>query len=421
MKLLVLTTRLFQAPSSGGEVCTARLLQMLRQAGHDITLMGRGNARDAAGWATRVVSLGSVEPAFDELSPQARFLAVAGALLRGAAITVHRQGGQSVHDAVAARLPSHDAVIVDHLQAWPWLGARFDRPVMLVQHNVESDNYRRRSRAANRGYQGNARSRPLLRALMHRESRLLLSLELDALLNARVVACLADADAARLRELCVRTGAEPAARLEVLPGFAQRSVQVPSGHGTAGLPRVGLLGTWTWAPNREGLDWFLKQVWPALQGQAQLVLAGSGLDGVALPPGTRMLGRVPDVMDFVRAVDLIAVPSLSGSGVQEKAIEAVATGLPVVATRHALRGLGDGLPSTVHPVADAGSFAAACLHALSSTSAADREAAQEQAERWSEQRQWQYRQALIRCLGDLAPRPGPQSTGLVAVPAGIAD
>lgn len=421
MKLLVLTTRLFQAPSSGGEVCTARLLQMLRQTGHDITLMGRGDARDAAGWATRVVSLGPVEPAFDELSPRARFFAVAGALLRRAAITVHRQGGRSVHDAVAARLPDHDAVIVDHLQVWPWLGARFDLPVMLVQHNVESDNYRRRSRAANRGYQGNARARPLVRAVMYRESRLLLGLEREALLKARVVACLAEADAARLQDLGVRSGAAPTARLEVLPGFAQRRLHVLDGRVGTGLPRVGLIGTWTWAPNREGLDWFLKQVWPSLEGQVQLVLAGSGLDGVTLPPGTLAMGRVPDVMDFVSAVDLIAVPCLSGSGVQEKAIEAVATGLPVVATRHALRGLGDDLPSTVRAVADAGSFAAACLYALSSSLTADRQATRDQVERWSEQRLWQYRQALSRCLADLALEPSAKGSGWISVPAGTAD
>jgi len=406
MKLTVLTTRLFGAPGSGGEVCTARLLQGLAQAGHELVLVGRGDARAASRWADEVVSVGNVEPPIDEQGTLRRSRAVLGALAAGMPITAHRQGGRAAAALAAPWLSGADAVIVDHLQVWPWLGEARKRPLMLVQHNVESDNYFRRSRAANRGYQGNPRTNRLIRCVMLREARGLQTLELQALHRAAVVACLSDGDARRMAGLALRASLPATARLEVLPGYplVARTAR-PARARPGGLPSVGLLGTWTWAPNREGLLWLLSRVWPRLQGRAHLVLAGSGLDGLDLPPGTQVLGRVGDVQTFLDAVDLIAVPSVTGSGVLEKAIEAVASGLPVVATPHALRGLGEDLPPHVHRATDAEGFAAACL--LASAPQAHPGAHAPDAARWAASRQRLYTEALDRCLRALATAPQP--------------
>ena len=328
MKLLVLTTRLFEQPRSGGEICTARLLDGLRRAGHDLVLAGRGDATAAAGWARQVQSLGQVEPPFDEQSLPRRLRAVAGALLARESITIHRQGGRRMADRVAPLLHDRDAVVVDHLQAWPWLGGQADLPVMLVNHNVESDNYMRHSRAANRGCHGNPSTRPATRFLMRREAHRLRALEFEALQAARAVACLSEGDADRLRALAGLARRDVGARLFVLPGYPMAPPLPPrvTGHAARGAddrPAIGLIGTWTWAPNRQALRWLLDRVWPGVGARARLVLAGGGLEGLQLPPGTQVLGRVAEVRDFYDAVDVVAVPSLSGSGVQEKAIEAI--------------------------------------------------------------------------------------------------
>jgi glycosyltransferase involved in cell wall biosynthesis len=401
MKLTVLTTRLFGSPGSGGEVCTARLLQGLAQAGHELVLVGRGDARAASCWADEVVSVGNVEPPIDEQGTLRRSRAVLGALAAGMPITVHRQGGRAAAALAAPWLSGADAVIVDHLQVWPWLGEHWRRPLMLVQHNVESDNYLRRSCAASRGYQGNPHTHRLMRCVMWREARGLQALELQALHRAAVVACLSESDAQRMAGLALHAGRPASALLEVLPGYplVTRTAR-PAGARPGGLPAVGLVGTWTWAPNREGLLWLLSRVWPRLQGHARLVLAGNGLDGLDLPVGTQVLGRVDDVQTFLDAVDLIAVPSLTGSGVQEKAIEAVASGLPVVATPHALRGLGDELPPHVHCASDAEGFAAACR--LASAPQAHPGVHAPAAARWTSLRQRLYAEALDRCLRALA-------------------
>ena len=408
MKLLVLTTRLFEQPRSGGEICTARLLDGLRQAGHELVLAGRGDAAAAAGWAREVHSLGEVELPFDEQPLPRRLRAVAGALLARESITIHRQGGRRMASRVTPLLEGCDAVVVDHLQAWPWLGGQPDRPVMLVNHNVESDNYMRHSRAANRGCQGNPSTRPATRFLMRREAHRLRALEFEALEGAQAVACLSEGDAERLRALAGLARRQVGARLFVLPGYPMAPPLPPrvraagdrSGPGPDERPAIGLIGTWTWAPNRQGLRWLLDRVWPGVGERARLVLAGGGLEGLRLPPGTEVLGRVADARQFYDAVDVIAVPSLTGSGVQEKAIEAIGTGLPVVATSHALRGLLQALPGRVHRADDAAAFAQALLAAPRVQAAGD------EAHDWTAGRREAYAQALAEGVRALGREPG---------------
>lgn len=410
MKILFLTTRLFGQPTSGGEICTARLLEALRAEGHALTLMGRGDAADAGAWAPRVVSVGPIETPFDEQTRWRRIRAVAGALVSGQSITTFRLGGRSVAPRLKPLLAECDAVIADHLQVLPWLNLDWSRPVMLVQHNVESDNYQRRSRAANRGYQGRESGRPMTRFLMHREAQQLLALEFQALERAAVVACLTEADAARMTEIAARSGRAPTARLHVLPGYpltgpvgrGSRLAEPDRSQGALDVPAIGLIGTWSWAPNREALQWLLDRVWPQLQGRARLVLAGSGLEGVTVPPHTTTMGRVDKVRDFLDAVDLIAIPSLNGSGIQEKALEAISTGLPVIATPHALRGLARGLPPNVRMASGAERFAAACLEGVSPVDG-ERSSWDDAVERWRADRRRAYAEALQRCLDDLSP------------------
>lgn len=398
MRILVLTTRLFDTPTSGGELCTARLLTALRDGGHEIVLVGRGDATEAAVWTPQVVSLGDIVGPFDELGRWRSLAAVASALLGRRPITVSRQRMPLSADRLAGLVRRCDAVVVDHLQAWPWLRGIGSRPLMLVNHNVESDNYMHQSQAAPGLGQRHAVGRWVRRYLMRREAHGLRQLELEVLAQAQVLACLSEDDSERLRSLAGCARRDVHARLAVLPGYPL----VPPLHRRRGsgqaVPAVGLLGTWTWAPNREGLRWFLARVWPAIAGRARLVLAGSGLDGLDLPAQAQVMGRIAQVSDFYGAVDVVAVVSLSGSGVQEKAIEAVGTGAAVVATRHALRGLLQDLPPHVRIEDDPARFGQACLKA----GLAPCEQAFELALQWASGRRDVYTRAVAACMSELS-------------------
>ncbi len=390
MKVTVLTTRLFDTPSSGGELCTARLLHALRSAGHQVRLIGRGHLPGA-------LSLGPLVPAIDTVAPHRRAATLLGAWAGGQAVTVHREtAAGAVRLAAQALLAAPmDALVVDHLKAWAWarpLHRRLPAP-LLVLHNLESAGYAEQADTAH----------GLRRRVLLREARLLAALEADALRHAAAVACLSAAD------------------LQRLPAFSGQALQLP-GHpplgsrlrrppgprpdAAAGI-RIGMLGTWTWAPNRVALQWMLTEVLPLLPPQCELVLAGTGLAQLpaALPAPAqarvRVLGRLADVGSFYQQVDVVALPSLQGSGVQEKAIEAIARARAVVATPHALRGLGPGLPGHVRQAGSAAAFAACCLDATPATPA-QRLAVQQ----WAAHRAAHYQQQLLRgLLASAATRP----------------
>ena len=391
MKVTVLTTRLFDSPTSGGELCTARLLAALQDAGHQVRLIGRGSAAGA-------LSLGQRVDAFSSLPLHRRAASLLGAWASGQAATVHRltRGGAARQAAQALLAAPMDALVVDHLQAWAWarpVRQRLPAP-LLVMHNLESAGYAEQA----------SNARGLQQRVLRREARLVGALEADALQHAAAVACLSSDDLCGLPNIAGH-------RLQ-LPGYPllhghQTRPHGPR-HGEDPGTRIGLLGTWTWAPNRAALRWMLAEVLPRLGPGCRLVLAGTGLDrlpvalSAAATRQVQVLGRVADVADFYRRVDVVALPSLQGSGVQEKAIEAIARAAAVVATPHALRGLGPGLPGHVQQATSAADFAARCRDAEAST-AADHLAVQH----WAQQRAALYQRQLLRgLLASAFTRPG---------------
>jgi hypothetical protein len=397
MNIHVVTTRLFATPSSGGEICTRRLLQALSAAGHALRLIGRGEAgpggRSPHAAQADETSIGPLVTPFETLGTAARAATLLRAAATGQALTVQRLAAGGAARQVQAWLrergrPRPDVLWVDHLQALPWLGrARVDpalpAPAVLM-HNIESDIYLEQAAQLT----GHGPLQRLRRAVLLREGRLLRQWELRLLQRAAAVACLGDADAQRLRARARQAGI--AVPIEALPLFPI-DTDPDSAAATLGPhQRIGLIGTWTWLPNRQALLWLRDEVRPRLPPHCRLVLAGSGLDGLAMPPGVTVLGRVPDLATFYRQVDVVGIPSLHGSGVQEKAVEAIGQAKPVVASRHALRGLGDHLPPTVRIADNAADFARLCAQP---PAAADRMAVA----RWSHERQRQYQAVLARC------------------------
>jgi polysaccharide biosynthesis protein PslH len=130
---------------------------------------------------------------------------------------------------------------------------------------------------------------------------------------------------------------------------------------TLGRQRVLMVGDFTYPPNREGLEFLTKAVLPIAREsrpQLQLVVAGRGLPTDHVHDRTQVLGYVDDLLPVYASVDIAAVPLLRGGGSPLKFAEALAYGLPVVATRHAGR-LMESAVAGVHFVAadDAASFA----------------------------------------------------------------
>lgn len=127
------------------------------------------------------------------------------------------------------------------------------------------------------------------------------------------------------------------------------------------------VGDFTYAPNREGLRFLVDQVLPiAWQSRpgVRLLVAGRGVSDPPADPRIEVLGFVEDLRFVYARADAVAVPLLHGGGSPLKFVEALAYGLPVIATGHAAGLLEDGAPDEHFLLAvDAAGFAQAisCL------------------------------------------------------------
>lgn len=98
------------------------------------------------------------------------------------------------------------------------------------------------------------------------------------------------------------------------------------------------LGAMDWAPNVEGIEWFLNKVWPLINKsipEATAHFAGRKMPASLLSRSTANLtveGEVADASEFISDKNIAVIPILSGSGMRVKIIEALAHGKVVITT-----------------------------------------------------------------------------------------
>lgn len=138
-------------------------------------------------------------------------------------------------------------------------------------------------------------------------------------------------------------------------GFRGASHVLPIGLDTpCGEPRydsygrplsLHFIGSLDWMPNLEGLQWFLNDVWPAVQRRfpdLEFHIAGRNM-----PPAISELrmknvvihGEVESSCDFVAAHSVSIVPLLSGGGMRAKILEAMSLARVVISTSIGLEGI----------------------------------------------------------------------------------
>jgi len=101
---------------------------------------------------------------------------------------------------------------------------------------------------------------------------------------------------------------------------------------------VFMIGSLNWLPNLEGLEWLLREVWPAVHAELpdlELHVAGSSPPAHLLAPRTDNVfihGFVESAAGFMQQYDLMLVPLLSGGGMRIKIIEGMAAGKAILST-----------------------------------------------------------------------------------------
>lgn len=136
----------------------------------------------------------------------------------------------------------------------------------------------------------------------------------------------------------------------VVPSAHIRSIPIglPSvAHPSANGPSRSFfhLAAMDWLPNREGVRWFMRHVWPAFQKawpDAELHLAGTGMpaDLMAMSSSSVHVGdRITDPVAFMTGHGIMVVPLLSGSGIRVKILEGMRLGRTIISTPQGASGI----------------------------------------------------------------------------------
>lgn len=249
-----------------------------------------------------------------------RALAYAHARATGTPPALARGVNAELAPRVAELATDGGRIVADGMTVWASLAPlrRRGRPVIFNGHNLESSF---QHELGDQGYASQERMQRL-------ERRIFAAAEEVWMVSA--------ADVAGARALV------PGASVRYVPNVvdvaAVTPVPAPVADGV-----ILFVADLRWAPNAQALDHLLDDVLPLVWAQrpdARLVVAGRGFRrGGPVDPRVELLGFVDDLdAQYARAACAV-VPLLAGGGSPLKFVEALAHGVPVVATPVAAQGL----------------------------------------------------------------------------------
>ena len=183
--------------------------------------------------------------------------------------------------------------------------------------------------------------------IFSREARLTLAAERYASKRARVCTFVTDVEAqlfrARVPEAAEKTRA-------VLNGvdieYFDPDIDFDPPYDTE-RPNFVFTGTMDYWPNVDGAKWFAENIIPTIRATlpgAIFHIVGSRpndtVKSLARHKEVNVTGRVPDVRPFLAYASAVVVPIRMARGIQNKVLEGMAMGKPVIVTPEALEGTG---------------------------------------------------------------------------------
>ena len=341
--------------STGYEVANAAVIDGLRRAGAHVTVLGFTWPGHPAAENKDTIVLGEVEVRTEGAGIKRKIGWVLKSFLTGLTVSSAKLRvipAIELHNAIT-ELGEFDAYVLNGVTLPGAFEDIFkDKPSIFVAHNVE---YRSAEENA-----ADAKGK-VQKCLFGREARILKKLESRLCKQTSFVFTFAEEDG-------------PALGLDKNK-FATLPLVMPGNSETvkpeAAKYDLALIGTWTWHPNRIGLEWFLREVKPLLPKDITIAIAGNTpADLIAAWPGVNFVGKVPDATKFVESGKLIPLISRAGTGVQLKTIETFELGKPSVATAHSVRGIGN-IPANCTMADKPAEFAAAIVERLKAINEGD--------------------------------------------------
>jgi len=239
-----------------------------------------------------------------------------------------------VNDTLAR---AHMDVVYIYSAAMAPYALHLDRPgKVLDMQDIDSEKYAVYAREA--GWP--------MRAVWTREARTLLAYERRAAAACDVTFLVTEQETQRFAELAPES-ADRVTWIEMgvdLERFSP-ALRLDSPYQGEG-PHIVFTGNMDYWPNADAVAWFadavlpsLRQHWPGVQFHIVGNNPGPEVRGLGNREGVRVTGFVPDVRPYVSHATVSVSPLRMARGVQNKVLEAMAMGRPVVASRQSFAGV----------------------------------------------------------------------------------
>ena len=348
MKILYLTTVLPSGRRTGGEIASQNFINALKQCGHEVLVVGYQRPDNNKSNNNEVV----VEQRYIETdkSKYHSFLWMALSLIKRLPYSAAKYYSKKYLTKIKSILNRNDynTVIIDHAQLG-WLLPFFVHKykVIFIAHNLEHQLYEAQLK--------NAKTY-LSKYIYKREACLIKKMEDYLAVSSKQVWTLTSHDCNYFYN-----------KNQISKVFHLPSIRTtPPKNSLIKTCDIGIIGSWTWHANKRGLEWFFQAVYPYLPKTVSIHVAGSGAQWLTERySNVKYCGFVTDAQAFMAQSRAIAIPSISGGGIQIKTLDAIASGSPIVATRIAMRGILD-YPSAIEIADDPEYFARSLMQLLAS-------------------------------------------------------
>jgi sugar transferase (PEP-CTERM/EpsH1 system associated) len=242
--------------------------------------------------------------------------------------------------AIAALRSRHqyDMVHLDMLHLGAYLEVLGDLPVLLMEHNVESQILARRA---------DNQTSAARRAYLRYQQRKLEAYEAAVCRRADTVVAVSEPDVIQLEALtgrndvvCVPNGVDTRYFQPAVAGApAQAAVDA--------APTLIYVGGFTWFPNLDAIDYFRREILPLVHARRPGVKVkvigrypeAALVDEIKADPSVELCGLVDDIRPHVHAAAVYIVPLRIGGGTRLKILDALAMGKAIVSTSIGCEGL----------------------------------------------------------------------------------
>ncbi len=214
---------------------------------------------------------------------------------------------------------NYDCIHIEPGYVWPSIPTEHRIPIVVAEHNIEHTVYESYVRKFKIG---------VLRPLLLRDVIKMKLWERHVWRKATKIISVSESDRSYIGQpnvSVVPNGVDTKA-------FAFRPKKIMSKN-----PKFLYVGNFRWMENRDAAQYIIHDIWPAIgkvYPDAQLRIVGK-----YAPRGPYYAGSVDSIQDELNGADIMLAPIRIGGGTKYKILEAMAAGLPVVASSLGIAGM----------------------------------------------------------------------------------